>query len=147
MQTAYSGNVTFTLDTRREIVNLSRVPSISALNVFAGFLHQYTVAEIEATDFIESTYFEGALSADASGTNKDLNLKALIMLKMDPIESGVYPFKQLAIPAPRLGMFENVPNGVGYRVKAASGEAIASAYSTLTGKTWRFKRGSLIGGG
>lgn len=145
-QTSYSGAITFELETRRETTHLSRVPSKAALFAYAVFLHQYTNAQIESIDFTASEYYEGAYPANPSGDNKDMTFRALIVLRLSNPQPDEHPYKQLIIPAPKLGMFENLEPAIGYRVKKADGEAIAAAYSTLTGKLYTFQRGVLTGG-
>jgi hypothetical protein len=144
-QTTYSGMITFELETRRETCSLPRVPSLAALQAFATGLHAYTVAQVENVDLVTSYWYEGDLPADAAGVNKDLTFRAVITLKLAEAVPDVHPYKQILVPAPRLSMFEQI-EGVGTRVTATAGNAIAALYSTLTGQTWTFKHGALIGG-
>ena len=141
MPTYYSGNITFLKDQRRVTVNLPHVSSMTALRVYAQFLHAYTNAAIESYSFIE-TEQPGTMGENPS-KSYDIDWKALLTLRnTDPDPDGGR-YTQTQIPAPKNAMFDEIEK-VGIRVPSAIGALIAAAYSTMSGEPYDFSNGSVI---
>lgn len=142
MSVTYCGSVTFLRNGCRERIVLTNVPTLSALQQFAQALYAWTTAGICAISFTASTDPE---LYEKSGDLQDVSFYLRVKLRQaNPAPGHQAELKLLDIPAPDASNLDNIP-GVGYRLYDAPGQAIAAAYSDLTGETWIFEDGKLCG--
>lgn len=134
MAITQSGTIHFKIGDLRAAMHLPRADSQAALRTFALALASYTAADIIEVSYTyaEDLTIEGLLDVP-------LGSRGTLLLHG---EVGKTTSKNLAIPAPRVNMFELV-TGEGVMVKKAKGAALAELYSDLTGETFRFIRGRL----
>jgi hypothetical protein len=135
---AYHGALTFERNGIFETILLSYCPTPVALQQFAQAIDPYTTAAITQQDWVQTddlTLGEGSGQVDDPG----VMLRAKLQNQASPSE-----YKFFHLPAPVLTNFDHIEN-TGYRLQQTAGQAIATAYSTLTGVTWVFCEGWLIG--
>lgn len=137
-----SGNIKFVHGHQREVVFLSLVQDLSALNTFANQIQAYSNAGIEDISYVVSRHIG---NPETPSMLEDTNIEARVMLKEDPPVEGEYPYRQVHIPAPKIDLFDLIDEK-GYRLKQVVGAQIATAYSQLTGKTYVFQSGWICGG-
>lgn len=117
-------------------MHLPRASSLAAVRTFADALADYTEASIIAVSFSQEEAID-----DLEGAGNDvLERHGILLFRGEETRS-----KNFAIPAPKDNLFETV-EFEGLKVKKAKGEALAEAYSALTGETFTFVRGRLFGG-
>jgi hypothetical protein len=137
-----SGNILYVRGYKREVVFYPLVTSLAAIQTFADEIQTLTNAGTEDVTFSQT---EELNRPESSIPIEDTELEARISLRRTNPEPDEYPYRQVHIPAPKQSMFEFI-DGKGYRVKDIIGEQVATAYSTLSGKTFEFVNGWLCGG-
>lgn len=133
-----SGTITFQQPgtTLYAKMHLPRAASFAALRTFANALADYTEASIIAVSFSQEESID-----DLTGDGNDvLERHGMLLFRGEETKS-----KNFAIPAPKENLFE-VVEFEGLKIKKTKGEALAEAYSALTGETFTFVRGRLLGG-
>lgn len=123
---------------------MSHPISLEELESYAIKLVGLTNCATVRVSFIVGSTLDG-YPETPNTTVEDIAQKARIQVKQDPVEAGVYPYREIPLPAPKMDILEFV-DGQGYRVKQTIGEQVAAAYSEVTGKTFVFKHGWLSGG-
>lgn len=132
-----TGSITFQQGEYLAKMHLPRAASLDALRTFANALAAYTEAAIVEINFTQT---EAITNVPSSG-NCVLDMYALNTLHG---ETGKTRSVNVAVPAPKANLFETVA-GEGIKVTTAKGNALAAAYSALTGETFTFVKGRLFG--
>jgi hypothetical protein len=137
MPISTSGTVTFEQNGRYAKMHIPHAVSLSALKTFAEAFAAWTDAAIVAVSFSQE---EEITTIPSSG------VQVLDMMAMTTLhgEVGKTKSKNLAVPAVKQNMFENVQYE-GLKVTEAKGNALATAYTALVGETFTFVKGRLFG--
>lgn len=144
MPVAYVGSITVLRNGKRERITLTKAPTFAAVQTFAQAMYPYTTGGICEISFTQATDPE---LPEKSGDLEDTAFQLRVKLRFtNPPANTDRQMHMLEIPAPDITHFDHLTER-GYRLKSAAGQAIAAAYSTLTGQTWTFEEGWLCGGG
>jgi hypothetical protein len=139
----HSGVLKYTAEHIWDTVFIPYAVSQAALNAFAAAIQVYSGAELDSVGFVSTDHphLLGNLS-----TFTEITWKARVNLKRSPLEGDSTDYRQVVIVAPVKSMCEYDHARGNYKVKDAAGQAIATAYSALTGITYVFKDGYLCSG-
>lgn len=137
MPTSYTASITFQREAHRVRTVLTRVSSPEAVQAFINAIASLTTADIPKFSFTQS--FETEITGSGLDIS-DVDFVCRIQMK----NATTHAYAYFDLPAPAKTMFDLIEK-TGYRLKASYGEAFAAAWSTLTGDSWTFEAGWIIG--
>ena len=141
MASYYTGLIKFERNGSRAVLPLPGCPSLSVLRQFATDIVGFTTAKVLEISWTETDVLD---TAEGTGDYADVKLLLQVKMRQSPAPNGRRKIKKLPLPAPDAANMENIA-GLGYRLKQSVGDQIAARYSTLTGVTWVFEEGRLVG--
>jgi hypothetical protein len=116
---------------------LTRVASPAGVEAFVNAIKGFTTADIPKFSFTQS--FE----TEITGSGQDIcDVDIVVRVQLQHAVTRHYQYFDL--PAPDLDLFDHIEN-TGYRLKQAPGDAIAAAWSSLTGESYTFHAGWMVG--
>jgi hypothetical protein len=126
MAITYSGSITFQHGEERAIMRLPVASSLDALGTFAEDIAHWTNAAVIEYSLTQAVTIDPELQSPSDGLYSGLDEYAMLLFHGDPAKTRS---KNFVIPAPFIAIFDES----GLKVTTEAGNALAEAYSRLTG--------------
>lgn len=124
---------------QQETVYFPDVPTVEKFLDFIGTYKLFSNAGVRKYAMVTSTYLN---ESGELVNSQDVDEVLMICLEYYDNDNCRRSFS-FPIPAPKRDLLELI-EGQGYRLPKAQGDALAEAYSTLTGEEYTFRRGYLL---